>query len=54
MILFIVAAGFLSACKKGPTKKLVIGSKFFTEQVMLAELLAQHIEQRTVRKRVMA
>ena len=42
-----VAAGFLSACRSGPKKKLVIGSKFFTEQVVLAELLAQHIEQRT-------
>lgn len=47
MISLVVAAGFLSACKKGPKKKLVIGSKFFTEQVVLAELLAQHIEQRT-------
>src|SRR5262249_9002356 len=28
-------------------KKIVIGSKFFTEQVLLAELLAQHIEART-------
>jgi osmoprotectant transport system substrate-binding protein len=28
-------------------RKLVIGSKFFTEQVVLAELLAQHIEART-------
>jgi osmoprotectant transport system substrate-binding protein len=41
------AAGFLSACKSGPRKKLVVGSKFFTEQVVLAELLAQHIEART-------
>src|SRR6266704_6524818 len=47
MISLVVAAGFLSACKKGPKKELVIGSKFFTEQVVLAELLAQHIEQRT-------
>jgi len=47
MISVVVAAGFLSACKKGPKNKLVIGSKFFTEQVVLAELLAQHIEQRT-------
>src|SRR5438552_13333180 len=47
MISLVVVAGFLSACKKGPTKKLVIGSKFFTEQVVLAELLAQHIEKRT-------
>jgi osmoprotectant transport system substrate-binding protein len=45
-LLLVVAVGFLSACKKGP-KKLVIGSKFFTEQVVLAELLAQHIEKRT-------
>jgi len=47
MIALVVAAGFLCACKKGPKNKLVIGSKFFTEQVVLAELLAQHIEQRT-------
>ncbi len=43
----VVAAGFLSACNSGRKKKLVIGSKFFTEQVVLAELLAQHIEART-------
>ena len=47
MIALVVAAGFLCACKSGPRKKLIIGSKFFTEQVVLAELLAQHIEQRT-------
>lgn len=34
------------ACKK-PRSEIVIGSKFFTEQVILAELLAQHIEART-------
>ncbi|HTA58063.1 MAG TPA: glycine betaine ABC transporter substrate-binding protein [Candidatus Baltobacteraceae bacterium] len=28
-------------------KKIVVGSKFFTEQVVLAELLAQHVEART-------
>jgi len=28
-------------------EKIIIGSKFFTEQVVLAELLAQHIEART-------
>src|SRR6266480_5257395 len=37
----------LSACHKPPQSKITIGSKFFTEQVVLAELLAQHIEQRT-------
>jgi osmoprotectant transport system substrate-binding protein len=43
----VAAAGFLAACKSGPKKKIVVGSKFFTEQVVLAELLAQHIEART-------
>jgi len=35
------------ACKSPAKKKFVVGSKFFTEQVVLAELLAQHIETRT-------
>jgi osmoprotectant transport system substrate-binding protein len=43
----VAAAGFLTACKSGPKKRIVVGSKFFTEQVVLAELLAQHIEART-------
>src|SRR3989441_9435825 len=38
---------FLSACHKAPQSKIIIGSKFFTEQVVLAELIAQHIEART-------
>src|SRR6266478_3894542 len=38
---------FFSACNKPPQTKITIGSKFFTEQVVLAELLAQHIETRT-------
>jgi osmoprotectant transport system substrate-binding protein len=38
---------FFSACSKRPQTKIIIGSKFFTEQVVLAELLAQHIEART-------
>src|SRR5580704_5435279 len=38
---------FLSACHKPPQSKITVGSKFFTEQVILAELLAQHIEART-------
>jgi osmoprotectant transport system substrate-binding protein len=37
---------FLTACRQ-PSQHLTIGSKFFTEQVILAELLAQHIEART-------
>jgi osmoprotectant transport system substrate-binding protein len=38
---------FTSACHKPTQPHLTIGSKFFTEQVILAELLAQHIEART-------
>ena len=38
---------FLSACHNPPQSKITIGSKFFTEQVILAELLAQHIEAKT-------
>src|SRR5712692_4569083 len=37
----------LPACSKPHQPHLTIGSKFFTEQVILAELLAQHIEART-------
>jgi glycine betaine/choline ABC-type transport system substrate-binding protein len=38
---------FLGACHQHPQTKITIGSKFFTEQVVLAELLAQHIEAKT-------
>ena len=38
---------FATACHKAPQSKITIGSKFFTEQVILAELLAQHIESKT-------
>jgi osmoprotectant transport system substrate-binding protein len=38
---------FLTACHNSPQSKITIGSKFFTEQVVLAELLAQHIEAKT-------
>jgi osmoprotectant transport system substrate-binding protein len=38
---------FAFGCKKAPQSKITIGSKFFTEQVVLAELLAQHIEAKT-------
>ena len=37
----------LWSCGQKRPDKIVIGSKFFTEQVVLAELLAQHIEART-------
>jgi osmoprotectant transport system substrate-binding protein len=38
---------FITACHRVPQSKITIGSKFFTEQVILAELLAQHIEAKT-------
>jgi osmoprotectant transport system substrate-binding protein len=47
LIGFVSIVSVLSACKSGAKKKIVIGSKFFTEQVVLAELLAQHIEVKT-------
>jgi osmoprotectant transport system substrate-binding protein len=37
----------VSGCRQPPQTKITIGSKFFTEQVVLAELLAQHIEAKT-------
>lgn len=38
---------FAAGCRKSAAPHLTVGSKFFTEQVVLAELLAQHIEART-------
>jgi osmoprotectant transport system substrate-binding protein len=42
-----IALAMLSGCGHKQQKKIVVGSKFFTEQVVLAELLAQQIEART-------
>lgn len=42
-----VMACLSGGCKHDQPEKIVVGSKFFTEQVLLAELLAQHIEART-------
>jgi glycine betaine/choline ABC-type transport system substrate-binding protein len=47
LIVLSFSVSFLAACKHDQARKIVIGSKFFTEQVVLAELLAQHIEART-------
>jgi osmoprotectant transport system substrate-binding protein len=44
--LYLVNVLALSGCGSSQPK-ITIGSKFFTEQVILAELLAQHIEART-------
>ena len=38
---------FASACHKARQSEITVGSKFFTEQVILAELLAQHMEAKT-------
>src|SRR2546429_5093532 len=47
LLYFLNLLYFLSACMRLPQSKITIGSKFFPEQVVLAELLAQHIEART-------
>src|SRR5215469_9441624 len=47
LLSFFSVVYFPSACRKPPQSKITIGSKFFTEQVVLAELLAQHIEAKT-------
>jgi osmoprotectant transport system substrate-binding protein len=42
---FLLLVAFIcSACHNPSGPQLVVSSKFFTEQVVLAELLAQHIE----------
>src|SRR6266567_1456492 len=46
-IYFLNLFYFLCACHHPPQTKITVGSKFFTEQVVLAELLAQHIEAKT-------
>src|ERR1700674_556372 len=43
----VLLSSLVSSCSKTRQPHLTIGSKFFTEQVILAELLAQHIEART-------
>ncbi len=45
--LLLLAIFICSACHDPAPPQLVVSSKFFTEQVVLAELLAQHIEART-------
>jgi osmoprotectant transport system substrate-binding protein len=44
---FLLAALPLPACGPGRQQTLVIGSKNFTEQVILGEMLAQHLEAKT-------
>ncbi len=45
---FLLLVAFIcGACHNASRSQLIVSSKFFTEQVILAELLAQHIEART-------
>ncbi len=46
-IIAIVLLAFLTACGPAREERIVVGSKHFTEQVVLAELIAQHLEART-------
>lgn len=43
----VLVCSLASGCGKSNKPKITIGSKFFTEQVVLGELLAQHIEAKT-------
>ncbi|HVS89539.1 MAG TPA: glycine betaine ABC transporter substrate-binding protein [Candidatus Acidoferrum sp.] len=47
LLLLLLFALFFGSCRSSQKPHITIGSKFFTEQVILAELLAQHIEART-------
>jgi len=46
-ILLSLVLLLLLGCRAGRSRRIVIGSKNFTEQIILAELLAQEIESRT-------
>jgi len=45
--LLLLTVSLSAGCRSPRPSKITIGSKFFTEQVVLAELLAQHIEAKT-------
>ena len=46
-VCFVLIVLFLSACAPSRTDRIVIGSKNFTESLVLAEILAQQIEAHT-------
>src|SRR6201997_5495297 len=46
LLLLCIPCALLS-CHRSQQNRVVVGSKFFTEQVIVAELLAQQIEART-------
>ena len=43
----VILLMLLGGCGQRHPQKIIVGSKFFTEQVVVAELLAQHIEAQT-------
>lgn len=47
VFLFACLLAILLGCRSGRENRIVIASKNFTEQIILAELLAQHIQART-------
>jgi osmoprotectant transport system substrate-binding protein len=44
LIFVITLTLFFTACRPSHSNRIVVGSKNFTEQVVLAELMAQHLE----------
>src|SRR5947207_3177741 len=46
-VLFVALAVFLPGCGPSRANRLVVGSKNFTEQLVLGELIAQQIEAKT-------
>jgi len=46
LLVLIIVVALATSCR-APKPQIVVGSKFFTEQVVLAELLAQHVEARS-------
>src|SRR4051812_41190691 len=47
VIIVCLAAAVLAGCSKGSDKTITVGSKNFTESIVLGEMLAQLIENRT-------
>ena len=45
--MLVAIASLLWSCQSKPSNTIVIGSKNFTEQLILAEMIAQHIESKT-------
>jgi osmoprotectant transport system substrate-binding protein len=47
LLCLILAALLLASCRSSPSDRIVVGSKNFTESLILGELIAQQIEART-------